>query len=131
MTNLPESLYLDVAVKDNGKPANDGFICPPSPSVILSFIYSNPDFLISKYLPSTLTQKGNHSILIGDFKLRVSNIRGNPRQFNAILQEAKKYGTKVAFWITLQGTERQAKNVAIKAARRGVLAFVLIILGAD
>jgi hypothetical protein len=50
------------------------------------------------------------------------------RQFNTLINHARKHGSRVALWVTLKGTQQQAERVTREATREQVLALVLILL---
>src|SRR5262249_14365050 len=128
-------VFLEPAIAESGEADSDGITCNQRGSIAprtgFTRDHSFPDFLISPDPPTTLKSTGTKSWLIGDFKINVRNIRGSPRskrQFSRTAAHAREYGSKVAFWISLKGTEAQAEGVIAAALGNRVLGFVLIIL---
>ncbi len=115
-----EDLYVEVAVTDEGKADNDGFRCPPG-DFKRSNAYANLDFIYSKIKFTEAQGGAKRTYLIGDFKLNVDNVKTaekDNRQFTAIVRHARNYGTFVALWVTLFGTEAQARGKEGKYAAR-------------
>ena len=128
-----DALRLEVGVKDNGEPADNGIQCPPSP--VFGNATARPDFIFSQDRPRDLESSGPKSHAIGDIKIGISSLfsksrPSNPsRQWKAIVNHARDYShSRAAMFVTwYEPTPRQLKTLLGRATRQKVV-LVLVSL---
>ena len=121
---------LEVKVAPNGDPKSDGLKCgQPEPK--FSWKWPRPDFLISKYPPTTLAKGVRKSWLIGDFKISGANIRTRKRQFRSIMNHARYYEyMPVAMYIVWRKpTPGKTTNLMNHHLRKGIILYIMALKG--